>query len=382
MNSNKFNKWFKNFIQENKNYNQKNNLNLTIVIFSYRRHECILRSAAYWCNKPVEVLLIDGSEKILNKNSINLIKKIKNISYYHLPQKSIPQRINFGINKSKTKYTMCQGDDDFYLISGLNEAVKKLEKKNFLIACMGQSFGLDFINSKPYFFDYGKNLINYSVKSKYFLRRLNLAFRNYLPAAFYAVFKTKNLKSLWSNIQIVSCQELYEYEHAFRTFLEGSLITTKKKYWVRSFQFKPKKGKVDGDRKLTLIKWFNSNKFKIEREALVERLSLIVQGKSTFTSENSKKLVRGIFNLLLDNKNSLYKNHSFLFNCFIFIKKLLDRTFLSKYLNKFKKTNFGIYLIEQVNYLNRKKLITLKNLSKSEIKDIQNLIKFLKDCPI
>jgi glycosyltransferase domain-containing protein len=382
MNSNKFNDWFKSFTNKKKKYNLKKNLNLTVVIFSYRRPECILRSVVFWSNKLVKILLIDGSEKVLNKNSRNIIKKIKNISYFHLPYKSISQRINFGISKSKTKYTMCQGDDDFYLISGLNEAIKKLEKKKSFIACMGQSLGLDFINRKPYFFDYGENLINFTVKSKDFIKRLNLAFKNYLPSAFYAVFKTKNLKNIWSNIQTMSCQELYEYEHAFRTFLEGSLITTKKKYWVRSFQFKPKSGKVDGNRKNTFSKWLKSSKFEIEREALVRRLSLTIQTKGSLTNENSKNYIRNIFNLIRDNKNSLYKNDSFFFSCFVTIKKILERTPFSKYLNKFKKTIYGVYLIEKINYLNRKKLISLKHLSKSEINDIRNLIKFLKDYPI
>jgi hypothetical protein len=129
MNINKINNWFKNFTNEKKIHNFKNVLDLTIVIFSFQRPECIIKSAAYWNNKPVKILFIDGSEKILNRNSRDIIKKLKNVFYFHLPNKSIPQRINFGINKSKTKYTMCQGDDDFYLFSGLIEAVKKLKKK-------------------------------------------------------------------------------------------------------------------------------------------------------------------------------------------------------------------------------------------------------------
>jgi len=382
MNLNKYNYWFKKFSNEKKNYNLKNNLDLTIVIFSYQRPECIIKSAAYWNNKPVKILFIDGSDKILNKNSRNIIKKIQNISYFHLPYKSIPQRINFGINKSKTKYTMCQGDDDFYLFSGLIEAVKKLEKRKNIIACMGQSLGLDFINKKPYLFDYGKNLINYTVKGKNFYERLNLAFRNYLPAAFCAVFRTKDLKNLWVNIQTISCQELYEYEHAFRTYLEGSLITTKKKYWIRSFQLKPKSGKIDGDRKLTFSKWLKSDKFKIERESLVRRLSMIVQDKGSFSKQDSKNLIHKTFNLIKNNKNSLYKNNSFIFSCLIILKKILERSFFSKYLNKFKKTIYGVYFIERINYLNRKRLTSLKDLSKTEINDIENLLKFLKDCPI
>ncbi len=382
MNINKINNWFKNFTNEKKIHNFKNVLDLTIVIFSFQRPECIIKSAAYWNNKPVKILFIDGSEKILNRNSRDIIKKLKNVFYFHLPNKSIPQRINFGINKSKTKYTMCQGDDDFYLFSGLIEAVKKLKKKKNIIACMGQSLGLDFINKKPYIFEYGKNLINYSVKDNNFYRRLNLAFTNYLPAAFYAVFKTKDLKNLWVNIRTLSCQELYEYEHAFRTYLAGSLITTKKKYWVRSFQYKPKSGKIDGDRRLTFLKWIKSEKLKIERDSLVRRLSTIVQGKGSFNNQDSKNLIYKTFNLIINNKNSLYKNNSFIFRCLIILKKILEMFFFSKYLNKFKKTSYGINVIEKINYLNRKKLNALKHFSKTEINDIDKLLKFLKDCPI
>jgi glycosyltransferase domain-containing protein len=382
MNLNKINNWFKNYTDKKKIYDLKNILDLTIVIFSFQRPECIVKSAAYWNNKPVKILFIDGSEKILNKDSRNIIKKLKNIYYFHLPNKSIPQRINFGINKSKTTYTMCQGDDDFYLFSGLIEAVKKLKKRKNIIACMGQSLGLDFINKKPYLFEYGKNLINYSVKDKNFYRRLDLAFRNYLPAAFYAVFKTKDLKNLWANIKTLSCQELYEYEHAFRTYLAGSLITTKKKYWVRSFHYKPKSGKIDGDRRLTFSKWLKSKKLKIERDSLVQRLSSIVQSKKSINNQDTRNLIHKTFDLIKNNKNSLYKNNSFIFRCLIVLKKILETFFFSKYLNKFKKTFYGLYLIEKINYLNRKKLNALEPFSKNEKNDVEKLLKFLKDCPI
>ena len=270
----------------------------------------------------------------------------------------------------------------FYLFSGLIEAVKKLKKRKNIIACMGQSLGLDFINKKPYLFEYGKNLINYSVKDKNFYRRLDLAFRNYLPAAFYAVFKTKDLKNLWANIKTLSCQELYEYEHAFRTYLAGSLITTKKKYWVRSFHYKPKSGKIDGDRRLTFSKWLKSKKLKIERDSLVQRLSSIVQSKKSINNQDTRNLIHKTFDLIKNNKNSLYKNNSFIFRCLIVLKKILETFFFSKYLNKFKKTFYGLYLIEKINYLNRKKLNALEPFSKNEKNDVEKLLKFLKDCPI
>lgn len=382
MNLNKHKFWFENLVNKNKRYNHRNNLDLTIVIFSYNRPECILKSAAFWSSKSIKILFVDGSEKILNKNLRNIIKKTKNISYFHLPKKSIPQRIKYGISKSKTKYTMCQGDDDFYLFSGLIEAVKKIKKRKNIIACMGQSLGLDFINKKPYLFEYGKNLIDFSVKSDNFQKRLNLAFNNYLPAAFYAVFKTKSLKNLWENIQTMSCQELYEYEHAFRTYLEGSLLTTKKKYWIRSFHLKPKSGKIDGDRKLTFSKWLNSKKFKIERETLVQRLTIMIKNKTSLKNQDCKNLIYKVFNLIRDNKKSLYENKSLFFSFFIFSKNILEKSYLSKYFYKFKRTNFGLYLMSKINYLNRKKINKLNHLSKSEINDIENLLKFLKDCPI
>ena len=93
MNLNKHKFWFENLVNKNKRYNHRNNLDLTIVIFSYNRPECILKSAAFWSSKSIKILFVDGSEKILNKNFRNIIKKTKNISYFHLPKKSISQKI-------------------------------------------------------------------------------------------------------------------------------------------------------------------------------------------------------------------------------------------------------------------------------------------------
>lgn len=378
----KINSWFKSYISKNVFLSTPHSLkNLSVVIFSFKRPECIIKSSAYWAKKLPKIIIVDGSHKILNKTSRKIIKNINNISYFHLPNRTIPERIKFGINKSKTKFTMCQGDDDFYLSTGLIESIKTLERKKSILACMGQSLGLDFVNKQPYLFEYGNNLKNYNITSKKFSSRLNYAFKNFLSANFYAVYRTKDFKKLWKNIKNLSCQELYEYEHAFRTYLEGSLVTTKKRYWVRSFSNKPKSGKIDGSRKLTASKWLMTKKFNFEKKSLINRLTKAVLKKKFYDKKKSKKFTNYIINLIKDNKKSLYQKNSFIFYFFISIKNILEKSFFSESFNVIKKTNFAIFLIEKLNYLSRNKINISKSLNKIERDEIKKLIEFLKDCP-
>ena len=383
MSNSKLNKWFEDFILKKKKFfKDKKKLNLTIIIITFQRPECVIKSAAYWANRPLKVIIIDGSTKILNKSAREILAKIKNISYYHLPNTPIPERIKFGVYKSKTKFTMSQADDDFYLFSGLVEGVEKLKKNSSIAASMGQSVGLDYINNKPYFFEYGKNLKNYNINNQNIIERLDNGFKNYIPATFYAVFKTAVFKKLWKNVRILSCQELYEYEHTLRTYLEGSLETTKKKYWVRSFQQKPESNKIDGNRKLTFSKWLLNKKFRSEKLFLINRLSNQISKKTLCNKKTSTLQVYKIFNLIKFNKNSLYKNNSKLFWFIIYFKKLIEKTLFSKYLKIFKNSKYGINLIENFNYFFRKKLILSKEISKDQDKEIKKLLEFLINCPI
>ncbi len=379
----KYNIWFKDYVCKNKSFfRDKKNLNLTIIIFTFQRPECIIKSAAYWANRPLKVIIIDGSTQILNKSFRKTLKKIRNISYYHLPNKSISERIKFGSNKSKTKFTMCQGDDDFYLFSGLIESVKKFKKNSSIVASMGQSVGLDYMNNKPYLFEYGENLKGYNIINRNVVRRLDYAFKNYIPAAFYAVFKTKVFKRLWKNIKTSSCLELYEYEHALKTYLEGSLITTKKKYWVRSFQQKPQISKIDGNRKLTFSEWLSNKKFSPEKKILIRHLSNAIQKKTILKKQESKELVCRIFDLIRFNKNSLYQNNSRFLSIVICFKKLIEISFFSKCLKKFKNSNYGIILIQKLNYLSRKKIMFSKQIDRVQEAEIKKLLEFLNNCPI
>ena len=383
MTNSKLNKWFEDFILRKKNFfKDKKKLNLTIIMFTFQRPECIIKSVAYWANRPLNVIIIDGSTKILNKFFRKIITKIKNISYYHLPNTSIPERIRFGAHKSKTKFTMSQADDDFYLFSGLVESVEKLKKNSSIAASMGQSLGLDYINNKPYFFEYGKSLKNYNINNQNIIERLDNGFKNYIPATFYAVFKTAVFKKLWKNIQASPCQELYEYEHALRTYLEGSLETIKKNYWIRSFQYKPEKSNIDGNRKLTFPRWLLNKKFRPEKLFLINRLSNQISKKTLWNKKTSILQVYKIFDFIRFNKNSLYKNNNKLFWFVIYFKKLIEKTLFSKYLKIFKNSKYGINLIGNLNYFSRKKLIFSKEISKDQEKEIKKLLEFLNNCPI
>ena len=52
---------------------------LTIVIFSYNRHEYLKRTINYWSNYNVKLVILDGSNKELEEDCV----KAKNIKYIY-----------------------------------------------------------------------------------------------------------------------------------------------------------------------------------------------------------------------------------------------------------------------------------------------------------
>lgn len=351
---------------------------LTIVIFTFQRLDCVIKSISYWSNKPPKIIIVDGSPK----SSLKIIKKkligVKNIYYKHMPNKSIADRIKFGASRSKTKYTMCQADDDFYLLNGLAHAIKKLEKKKDLIACMGQSIGLDFKQKNPYFFEYGNTLKNFSAIQRNPIVRLKKAFKGYIPAAFYAVFRTAYFKKIWHEINTVSCQELYEYEHAIRTYLEGSLSTINNNYWIRSFQYNPQKSNIDGDRSITFEKWYNNNQFFHEKKIFIKKISIYIQKKINWSKKKVDLFIIKLFNLLIKNKNSLAVKPNKIYIFILEIYLFIFNTKLRKIVNMLKNSKLGQVFLQYIKFYSRKEIKFLLLKDKILAKEMFFLCNFLK----
>lgn len=116
---------------------------LTIIMPSYNRPFELERAIEYWRGTPVNVHILDGSEKPWFP--LGLIKGVSTITYHHIPaekdqapMENAFQRVLFGSKLPETKFSAVGCDDDFYTISGLVESLKILKLNETIDAVVGR----------------------------------------------------------------------------------------------------------------------------------------------------------------------------------------------------------------------------------------------------
>ena len=218
---------------------------LTIVIPTYNRHKYVLRSIKYWSDRDVDVIIIDGSNSALEE--LSLKKLPSNISYHYLPIGFL-ERLEIASNLIKTKYSILLGDDEFFIPSALNSAIKSLDSDSELVACCGQSIGFwpgKIRSWTP------KSLILLShivyPERKVYLanqnnsqQRMTEHMKNYSPTGIYAVVRTSDWKKI---ISIMAKEEFYvaglpELQFELAISYLGKTKVLDELFWIRSAENK------------------------------------------------------------------------------------------------------------------------------------------------
>ena len=276
---------------------------LTIIIPTYERQNYLLRQILYLVKWNVEVIIVDGSSRQINKRTQQIINQNNKIKYYYL-KKSYTERVHQASKEIKTDFVMCLAEDDFYLKSGIEKSLKKLRETNDAVACMGRSIGIDCFKNKYYVFKYGENLTDYNIDQEKPKSRLEFGFNQYRSATPYAVYRTGAFQKVWKLRENVSCLEVVEYENTINTLLLGKVVTSNSLYWIRSFETLPIASKLDGVRKTDFNVWYNAKRFETEKEKFKIRIL-----NSFETYINDYKIDNEIFYIEIMNK-IISRSHS------------------------------------------------------------------------
>jgi glycosyltransferase domain-containing protein len=283
---------------------KRNNLNdLTIIIPTYERKNFLIRQIKYLANWEINLIIADGSRDELIESEILELNQLRKFEYLNLHENYV-KRVDAAAQNIKTNYAMCLADDDFYLKSGLQEAINLLELNEDAIACMGQSVGLDRIYKKYYTFPYGNNLRAYNIDQETASQRIQYGLSNYRPATPYAVFRTPVFKYVWQNRSAVSCLEVVEYENCIRSLQKGKVITGKSVYWVRSFETNPIASEVDGTRKTNFYGWYTSNKYINEIDSFKNRIIASLIDTNQISEKDANFLYESIIKKIITNSHS------------------------------------------------------------------------------
>jgi glycosyltransferase domain-containing protein len=347
---------------------------LTLVLPTYERPLFLLRQIIYLSKWKVSVEIVDASINPLGPDIIKLIEELPHINYQHI-RASYPERIFLACARIKTPYAMCLADDDFYLQSGLDSAIKELESDSDAVACMGQSLGLDHLKNGFYYFQYGSNLQNYSITDATPLSRISEGLKDYRSATSYAVFRTSVFLKVWDSRENMSCLEAVEYEHAIRTYLYGRLITTPSLYWLRSFETQPIASAIDGDRAVNFEKWHTDARFTSELQTFRLRMTGLFINDGSLNIEDANALYESLILLIIG------KSHSPLIDIGIagFAIELI-KNFLKKIplLKNIKHTFIWKRILPFVSYFGRKKIKGIDITSAETVNELGKILKFCK----
>ena len=210
---------------------------LTLVMPTCNRQNFAIRNMKYWSNTNVKLIVLDDSPKPINQSIIQSVSK--NINYIHL-EKSWKERIMTAFDLINTKYVQLIADDEFYIISAIENCIKELENNESIISCTGCC--LKFVVNKEdkkiyskYVYQRLYNNYEHTIHENP-KKRLVSFMKNYHPFPIYSITRSSAWKKAFK-IPTIQKFNLYAYEeiqiNMFLSFA-GKCKVIKELLWLRS----------------------------------------------------------------------------------------------------------------------------------------------------
>ena len=327
---------------------------LTIVIFTYNRHNYLKRTIDYWSNYNLKLLILDGSNIKFN----DPVLKNANIKYIHNTS-SLYDRLLSSIKYIDTEFMILGADDEFYLPSALSSCVSFLIDNSSFSSCGGRAIGFGF--------DYKSKIFGKQIYLK--LKNLNLDqnnpyerifnhFSDYVPAHFYSVIRLNKWKKICSYVfqKRYNFSAAHELQVEFLTIVSGKSKIIPELMWMRNLEVK----RIYNDLiELEINNWWLESNFHNEKLDFLRKMN-----------EASKELISNI-NFNFDEKEisklfELYikKNFHEKFSKRNFLSRILDiispqiREMKKKFINKYKLKNDKYKsLVEEVRLIEKESVI-------------------------
>lgn len=223
---------------------------LTLLVFLRDRFEFTKRICQFFDESayPFKVVFADGSLEDDAQNFFTTYSsKNFNFSYKRYPKDDC--LYNFytkcadAISEVDTPYVMIADNDDFPIVEGQKKAIHFLNQNGNFIGCNGQVGGIT-ISSSPGL-PYGTHILfapQYCstmdqpvlLQQEKALDRIQSYLTNFY-SIYYAVFRTKNLKTCFESIKELNCSELgiHELFFSFNIIAQGKIHTQLATTYVR-----------------------------------------------------------------------------------------------------------------------------------------------------
>lgn len=259
---------------------EKSLQDVTVLILSHNRQNCLLPAIEYWDKLGVRTLVLDESPSAL-KN----VKRLTHVDYFHV-EKGFAERCRMASELLDSKYAIVVSDDELYTPSGLVKMKDELDSDPELVSVGGVAlaiwrYGPIVAGSWPY-----KGTFGYENKANTPLERIRIHTGNGVKP--HSAFFTSNLNRVE---HLKRCLILYSESPVIATeaisvltiCAAGKSKYLKELYWIRNWNEFPKSHKK-WDRSLYLHDWWRSQagspgwlKFRAELQKRFSEFSEISQ---------------------------------------------------------------------------------------------------------
>ncbi len=107
---------------------------LTVVFLTKNREQFLRNNVYRYSSSGAKIVILDGSSYQPTK----LLSSTKDLTIFHIWQEGPPEsRFHLAKKFIKTRYVVLSADDDFHLLSSLDESVKFLNMNQDYISCNG-----------------------------------------------------------------------------------------------------------------------------------------------------------------------------------------------------------------------------------------------------
>jgi len=238
---------------------------LTVVIPTFGRPQYLRRQVSYWKDSSVRVLVLDGSDRANSE-----IEFPTNFTYLHSREGFLARLIS-ATQVVRTEFVALLADDEFFLKSGLADAVSHLDHNREVIGCVGRCL---------YFFvDQGRFLVShayrdwkpFSTTNDSLATRLDLDLPpNKTHMAMYGVYRTNHWVSMVQGAYSVpfSCGYVYERLLNLHRTVLGRTEILESLLWMRSKENPPiMNSEIARARGSDFVTWATSEEFVSEVSA-------------------------------------------------------------------------------------------------------------------
>ena len=277
---------------------------LTIVIPTYERHSFINRAMNFWDGKGPKVYILDGSNLPFPQDI--LAQYSNKINYFHLPI-SLADRLKFFCDEimaeeitNHNEYIALQGDDEFYIPSGLEKCIEQLELDNDLETCCGIPLGFRPIKGfgiegfKCY-----EKLLGYQRNETDGLLRSVAHMGDFVQAHIYSIVR----KSSWIQSTRAFCKNeipvyaMFEIQFEMSASFAGKSKVLPCLTWLRSYDENPSTPNTKTDTSFDIDgyhfdDWWESKNFSEQRVQFVDQTSNAFMILASISKEKAENAVR------------------------------------------------------------------------------------------